>query len=124
MKINNLRIGNLVYYNGTKKELGVVTEIKKSLSPNVEYVGLDFRKDIYYQVKDLEEIPITEEWLLKFGFEKDEIIEFYRKDETSSTIIIDFNFVCLLGYSHVKIQTVNQLQNLYFSLTEKELIIT
>jgi len=124
IQLNELRVGSLVYFNGNLQEIGSVTEIKKNLITGDECVVLDYRSDILHQTQHLQPIPLTEELLLKFGFEKDEIIEFYRKYKTSSTIIIDFNFVCLLGYSHVKIQTVNQLQNLYFSLTEKELIIT
>ena len=73
------------------------------------------------QIKNIEPIPLTEEWLFKLNFINDRVLEFYRNDITDSTIIIDYNFICLLGYSHVKLKYVHQLQNLFFALTGEEL---
>lgn len=66
-------------------------------------------------------IPITEEWLLKFGFEKEPKIElenYYFKDgwlcENYSEGDGGIHFIAKCEYVH-------QLQNLYFALTGKEL---
>ena len=78
-------------------------------------------------------IPLTEEWLIKFGFEKDEDNGVYWINSTvcigRNNITYDYwevwcdcseGFICLNnnGFEHV-----HQLQNLYFALTNKELTI-
>ena len=115
-----LRIGNLVEYRITdkldeRKEWWEVSEID---ADDIHWLSKVDTKD-----EDFKAIPLTEEWLLKFGFINDKVLEFYRNDFTDSTIIIDYNFICLLGYSHVKLKYVHQLQNLYFALTGSELTV-
>jgi hypothetical protein len=74
----------------------------------------------------LESIPLTEEWLLKFGFEKtyigyDEKYPFFEK----GLIIIDacdFTIETASGLV-IEIKYVHQLQNLYFALTGEELTL-
>jgi len=67
----------------------------------------------------IEPIPLTEEWLLKFGFEKGctswNVGGFYI-DQFGSNFEFDYR-------AGVKIEHVNQLQNLYFALTGEELTI-
>ena len=82
-----------------------------------------------------EPIPLTEEWLTKFGFEKDDVNTYIHYSLPSGTGIYfesgndwNFNDANICGdYDeciHVKLpQYVHQLQNLYFSLTGKELTI-
>ena len=106
MKATELRIGNLIQ----SKE----NRIFKVTSEDLQFIEAGSL---------CKPIPLTEEWLLKLGFIKDEILEFYRDDKSNSTIIIDYDFICLLGYSHVKIKYVHQLQNLYFALTNNEIEI-
>ena len=108
MKPNELRIGNYVNWINTQE-------------PHSLYLIEEIRELNYHDC--FVPIPLTEEWLLKFGFINDKVLEFYRNDFTDSTIIIDYNFICLLGYSHVKLKYVHQLQNLYFALTGEELQI-
>ena len=115
-----IRIGNLVEYRITdkldeRKEWWEVSEID---ADDIHWLSKVDTKD-----EDFKAIPLTEEWLLKFGFINDKVLEFYRNDFTDSTIIIDYNFICLLGYSHVKLKYVHQLQNLYFALTGSELTV-
>ena len=80
----------------------------------------------------IDPIPLTEEILLKFGFEKiksDEyphkyIINKYMSDEVEIENLNSQNcFIFSHGkkFSSIKIEYVHQLQNLYFSLTGKEL---
>jgi hypothetical protein len=83
-------------------------------------------------VGKLEPIPLTEEWLLKFGFEKNILYDgrwhhggftnpnaplFYYSDMSLSGSLL------FSGGKQIKIETVNQLQNLYFYLCGEELTI-
>ena len=115
-----LRISNLVEYRisdrfDKRKEWWEVSEID---ADDIHWLSKVMPED-----EDFKAIPLTEEWLLKFGFINDKVLEFYRNDFTDSTIIIDYNFICLLGYSHVKLNYVHELQNLYFALTQRELTV-
>ena len=116
----DLRVGNYVEY--------LVSDYLEKTKLYWEVVKID-ADDIHWlsKVDDKDEnfrpIPLTEEWLLKFGFINDKILAFYKNNSSESTIIIDYNFICLLGYSHVKLKYVHQLQNLYFSLTGIELTV-
>ena len=72
---------------------------------------------------DISPIPITEEWLLKFGFEKN---LYWRKDwlqiqqsENEFSIYISDDY---MGQEYGEpFKYVHQLQNLYFALTGAEL---
>lgn len=75
------------------------------------------------------EIPLTEEWLIKFGFEKDNEYKYFVKEiKTYKEFILDFStqsnswFLCDTDVD-TDIKYVHQLQNLYFALTNKELTI-
>ena len=66
-------------------------------------------------------IPLTEEWLVKFGFEE---------NSTSFTNSIAYPCIVKLKnqsncifYNSLQIKHVHQLQNLYFALTNEELTI-
>ena len=120
MKANELRIGNLIEYRisdrfDKRKEWWEVSEID---ADDIHWLSKVMPED-----EDFKAIPLTEEWLFKLGYIKDKVLEFYRNDFTDSTIIIDYNFICLLGYSHVKLNYVHELQNLYFALTQRELTV-
>lgn len=121
---NQLRINNLVYYNNQHNEIGLVTEIKTSLIPKIDYVGINNRIDVYYQTKHINPIPLTEEWLLKFGFDNK-----YNKDKF--TIIPKGILNYENGRTYFNSWTilekqpdyVHELQNLYFALTGEELTL-
>ena len=120
MEANELRIGNLIEYRisdrfDKRKEWWEVSEID---ADDIHWLSKVMPED-----EDFKAIPLTEEWLLKFGFINDKVLEFYKNNSSESTIIIDYNFICLLGYSHVKLKYVHQLQNLFYSICEKELEI-
>lgn len=78
-----------------------------------------------------EPIPLTGKWLLKFGFKKyfDNNNESYFRINDDMFITADY-YVYLMGDDAFeclklkrKIKYIHQLQNLYFSLTGKELTI-
>jgi hypothetical protein len=122
MKATDLRIGNLFYYRvvdqlDERKEWFEVSKIDASDLAILEE-SLDY---------DYQPIPINEEWLLKFGFEK-QMMWTYAID-----IIGNKKLIYYLGekgwsigsknYSDFSnLNYVHQLQNLYFALTGVELI--
>ncbi len=108
MKANELRIGNYINYCGSVKQLDaeLFLQLLKYTTP-------------------FDLIQLTEEWLLKLGFEKDGI-EWYwmsKKDRITTTgyaysiekKMLEFNEI------EIPVQFVHQLQNLYFALTGEEL---
>ena len=133
IKINSLSIGNYVYYNNEHNEIGVITEIKTSINPNIDYIGLNNRVDIYYQLKHIKGIPLTEEWLFKFDFkliiESSNISKWFIGYNPIThdylfiiTQFIDENrFFFKNGFHTIK--HIHELQNLYFALTGEELTL-
>ena len=114
MKANELRIGNLVK-KGDEMFMADFLTIRMAIN--------------------YEPIPLTEEWLIKFGFERNDNTKlsdsFYWIMVGRSELHINpdngvlwihrneniFNNPCLVKHVH-------QIQNLYFALTGEELILT
>ena len=63
-------------------------------------------------------IPLTEEWLFKFGFEKAYETCYQYKD-----FILNDKFIMMDIDITIQLKYVHQLQNLYHSLTGEELTI-
>ena len=113
MKTNELRIGNWVLScsEGIETKVGMIA------------VGIDIH---------FKPIPLTEEWLLNFGFEKriDCINSLYCILAGRVLLEYDFRYNTIDMINRVNfhidihIQYVHQLQNLYFALTGEELTIT
>ena len=130
MKTTELRIGNF---------------IQDQFDDIITVDGLD-DIDVYSSycgdipVHAVKPIPLNEQWLLDFGF-KEVIVGPFIKEYEGATLIVYIidgvgecifkhyssysendidavNVVCLLPVSHV-----HQLQNLYFALTQEELIL-
>jgi hypothetical protein len=123
MKATELRIGNMVELNGEflPAGLGVIESI------NAQENKLELHWGYNCKFKP---IPLTEEWLLKFGWiwnERTKSFENtdtrmhleYRKLNGSYTM---FNYVLKAKIAE-RIWHVHQLQNLYFALTGTELTI-
>ena len=97
----------------------------------MKYFQIDEFPQVVIMLKELEPIPLTEEWLVKFGFENDKkglILEF--KNYSYSYLWFNNNSGQLRLVSeggkfltHDNLKYVHQLQNLYFALTGKELEI-
>jgi hypothetical protein len=116
MKASELRIGNYFY-----DTLGKVNRIDLEA---ITYIV----KEPHNQVKP---IPLTEEWLLKFGFSKRDVLSSVLYDMKNPRFSIYLNPPIdksnkwnILGIEkNINIQYVHQLQNLYFALTGEELTI-
>jgi len=140
MKASELRIGN--WFNSVKFGVPVICEL-------TDFAELCHRSDGAYNDPPIDEyfepIPLTEEWLLKFGFED------YRNKKNTVTkkayfdikigthffpwnvepkhsklrILHQYDYwkVISPGNDSVRLQNVHQLQNLYFALTGDELKI-
>ena len=136
--INELRIGNYVltgFMNPSPSGLHKCFNKCEVKSIGIEKVIVTEkigRKGLEkHNYENLKPIPLTEEWLLKFGFiyngwsynfkryvfhsqGKNEKLEFYNTEFGISKNKEVFN----ISY---KIEYVHQLQNIYFALTNEEL---
>ena len=120
MKATELRIGNLVDLGN---RIAKVIDIGH-LSCTV--VDLGETQDTLEDYERTQGIPLTEEWLDKFGFD---IKDKDRLDWVKGAFNLersneDNNKFCFEVYSHyIPLDYVHQLQNLYFALTGEELIL-
>jgi hypothetical protein len=115
MKATELRIGNLVRNN-------LNGEILKPCDVLCDGINTDNIEGLNYGF--IEPIPLTEEWLLKFGFKWK---NFAFRDGTF-TVRYQKEFYVYLSVEgvrpiQIKLDYVHQLQNLYFTLTGEELIL-
>lgn len=110
MKAKELMLGNLLTLGEVESIQGKwVTFENKSIK------GLLITED------ELQPIPLTEEWLVKFGFEVSYSMEI-RCYCVKGIEAIRFNLNSFYYNTH-EIKHVHQLQNLYFALTDEELEI-
>jgi hypothetical protein len=133
MKANELRIGNLVYDNEERSNEApfVIARVEQTeytlWNSGDKYNIAGFQNNSYYSINPAG-IPLTEEWLVKFGFEHKSGNEYvkdvfvFRKQQRD--IVIngfenDYNGILISARDYY----VHQLQNLYFALTGEELEI-
>lgn len=120
MKANELRIGNTVHVPQTKQDA--------TISVIHEHLGVCVNNNILVVLSfnDIEPIPLTEEWLLKFGFNNDGEdpweISIGRYDDRAWNVYLMGKHCEKLGHIR-RLSSVHQLQNLYFALTGQELEI-
>lgn len=126
IKISELRIGNFIYWNIPEK-INVVHTIKGITEKRPQTVPISLG-DSYEEYSG---IPITEEWLMKFGCNPQEITHFkfnYWNKEKDFSVDVELNgherFFYYLLHNQDRRKTlvyIHQLQNLYFALTGEEL---
>jgi hypothetical protein len=128
MKATELRIGNLV------------TAVLSDETYKIDVWALrciddgNYQNSNYPKTKVFQPIQLTEEWLLKFGFEdKKTCFNLSKREELGH----DFGDFAVSKYDDTQmkvwrgdryiggchIQHVHQLQNLYFALTNEELTL-
>lgn len=128
MKANELRIGNLVNYGVNIvpiKSIHTESVLKNEVRV---YVELNEKLQNYcLDITEIEPIPLTEERLLKFGFELDIEDDGYQKGKYKVSVSDEgCLFFINIGYYPEEIaefKYVHQLQNLYFALTGGELVV-
>ena len=121
--MNDYRIGNLVNDNY------MVIEIDANGLGLVDAnLPDDLASYIYVEYENIKPIPLTEDWILKFGFNKyGEWFIINNMFAPYINISIKHNKTTIGDneeYDIEMIKYVHDLQNLYFALTRKELICT
>ncbi|TDX83969.1 hypothetical protein [Epilithonimonas xixisoli] len=137
MDQKELRLGNLVNHS----VLGIV----EIIGVGKDYIHCLYNGETHYEsINSFFPIPLTEEWLLKFGFISCDFRETYDPNDKFSE---DFSYTLDSGLSNrefvcypyngwyieigqyaqikekLKIKFVHHFQNIYFDMTEKELEI-
>lgn len=141
MKPTELRIGNLIQLNPNKEWYGSgdqIVTIESISEKGINYQHFPYEGDLFWDSLDDDRfapIPITEKWLIRFGFEESNDlknlwikngISILEKGITEKKFYdFLFNDNCEQGTADaVSLRWVHQLQNLYFALTGEELKIS
>lgn len=134
MNNRELRLGNFIQQSSIKAGGSIIEKMKVGapngfLKVNAEYFM--FYLDSYL----FSPIPITEEWLIKFGFLKTSIdgnfYSLYLNDSDEESFsrqrieVIGLKYIelCRSGicFKRFECKYIHELQNLYYALTGKEL---
>lgn len=132
---SELRIGNLLtdeFYDSFKTIIEVESIDKKGINLEImddgNYPECASRWIApYYYFDYLRPIPITSEWLEKLGgvLKRHSINDYYLFDNNiciKKNLFVEGWSVKMFGEKHItSVIYIHQLQNLYFSLTSKEL---
>ena len=141
MKARELRIGNFIngtyhdYDDGSQEDIENETLCKVvtlDVSGNGDYPIYVYSDEDIEHFSDFEPIPLTEEWLVNFGFNAKSINHNFRIESNVDFQISSALRNCKTDERSVfyleskfgtKIEYVHQLQNLYFALTGEELTL-
>lgn len=119
MKITDLRIGNYI----RSKHSGEITQVYELFQEDDGDIVNDSLIDSF------EPIPLTEEWLFKFGVEQGGYdLLFWTKESSMGIFTISGHTDIGFGVRYndeiePQLKYVHQLQNLYHSLTGEELVL-
>ncbi len=130
MKANELRIGN--YVNHNSETIQIQSIISTISAVNMIFYEISGDRNSEIGLENIQPIPLTEEWLLKFGFKESNAtgyngcynvglgyyVQFMANAVTLFKETDDNKLILLTGFEYV-----HQLQNLYFALTGEELTI-
>lgn len=144
MKPTELRIGNYIYGINRRGEVHLPDNLPLKVLQievfNCDCLPLDKHPrqvEDWFQISniDISPIPLTEDWLKKFGYKlkKTSAWDYYSNNESDLILSIgtlgSYNAE-LYNYTEdyvwqdlITIKYVHQLQNLYWSLCEKELTL-
>ena len=124
MKPTELRIGNLVCYNGEVAKVEQITKHKIGYHTKPNETRMN-----YARLCEIEPIPITEEWLTKIGFVKriysDKIFA-YGEGMLSTVYFIEGTMIDIRTEDNdatILCKHLHQLQNAYHLVAGKELDI-
>jgi hypothetical protein len=111
INFKELRLDNYICINNNLhpcrvKEITISSVVVESIKENYNEPTIN----------SMNPIPLTEEWLLKFGFRRIDKYTFVRKG-----IFIHMRKRGFVFSKKLIIENVHELQNLYFALTNEEL---
>ena len=122
MTASELRIGNWVE---------IKDQVVRTFEQTKGVGSLQHVAGQLWSIEELKPIPLTEEWLERFGFDKDgfkqyEFINWGIKVKKDTLAISEPNWIVFHGFMNqfseiVSLKHVHQLQNLYHALTGEEL---
>lgn len=127
MNSKELRIGNWVEWNGIVEN--------KIRTPEVHQIGTISRNAVRFfdensssfRLYRIKPIPLTNEWILKLGFLYNSVISTYNLYiDSELRFILEMDVtksVFKVYWRGIDIVHVHQLQNLYFALTQTELLL-
>ena len=123
IKVNELRIGNLV-----TESLGEILRIVSlSIDNNIQNICARGKNAAIWGMSGLNPIPLTTEILEKCGFKFDKNRPYdmnnYGVDMDEKNLHFYYDSITLNFNGFGNVQYVHQLQNLYFALTGEELTI-
>lgn len=115
MKASELRIGN--YIENTDSQMASYMVVNADV----------IKQNELKMYASLEPIQLTEEWLVKFGFEHEDHYLELQIHEHLSIIYMGYLALMIDGViiqvNNTNSDKLHQLQNLYFALTGKELTL-
>lgn len=120
MKATELRLGNHLIFN---KNIGTLASISDMADRDIWYKKEDGMFGVCH-IRDIEAIPLTEQWLLDFRYKENDK-KFFKK----TPYYVEYKGWTPEGFWMLKdidipiklLKYVHRLQNLYFELYEKEL---
>lgn len=139
MKANELRIGNYVECKSFDKPPFKIESIYEYENLYLKGIAVN-AKQTPIDVKELDPIPLDEQWLFKFGFEKFKYTDYksYKWTIKNSKYLPDWFYfkktnrktngvftveAFRYGKKLKRIEYVHEAQNLYFALTGEELTL-
>jgi hypothetical protein len=120
LNCNELRIGNYLEMLGKVKKVECIS----NLPARKEMYWLTCKDMIDTKIIHFNPILLTEDWLLKLGFVKNDFDSHYEKGEFYIEVWEkDFVFRWNDFNIDINLNSVHRIQNLYFTLTGEELTL-
>ena len=126
MKASELRIGNFIYKESDLEPVMCIHVIISILEFDIlKTVPLNEHiKHSGVRLNTTEPIPLSQEWLIKFGFDGvNSANKLIQVGWNGNDFIHDQMSVLFKGVFITTLKYVHQLQNLYFTLTGEELTL-
>lgn len=119
-QVNEMRIGNIMLDDEHN-----IVKVERINSDRIHEYVIVSQNDGKIYLSNIYKIPITEEWLEKFGFIKDAETDYrwFKLDSSIAFDLDDYSVRISDSWEFGKRMYVNDIQNLFFALTGNELSI-